>query len=159
MAAKMQRVVDIKFVNSGLDVQSIVYNPASGAEKVLPVGPRLIPIQVSGGWTTNVSAGVIIPYLGANIAVYNNSGTAGAVTISPATTTAQVIGGVDANGNVGVACPANAWTYLSMGYNQYIISTAATLITYIIEDPTSMIQQTPPLIPQNVPGFDPAVNS
>jgi hypothetical protein len=159
MSAKNQRVIDIAFINSGNDAQSIEYNPASGGQKSLIVGPKLLPIPISGGWTTNAAAGLILPKLGANIAVYNNAGAAGSITISPAVTTSQAIGAVDASGNVGIACPPNAWTYLSMGFDQYVITSAATLIVYIIEDPTKFIQQTPPLIPQNVPGFVPPISS
>lgn len=164
MAAKNQRVVDIAFLNSGQDIVSIEYNPASGGQKSLIVGPRLIPISIVAGGvpsrTTNVTTATAIPYLGANLAIYNNSGTAGSVTVGQnSTVTSQAIGASDTNGNVGVACAPNAYTYLSMGNNQWIIGSAATLIVYVIEDPTKFIQQTPPLVPQNVPGFVPPVNS
>jgi hypothetical protein len=156
MANKLQRVVDIKFVNSGADVSSIVYNPAAGATKVLNVGPRLLPIPTGlGTWTTNITAATGIPTLGANLAIYNNSGTAASVTVGQSAAVAsEAIGAVDANGNVGVACPPNSYTYVSMGYNQWIIGSAATLIAYIIEDPTMIIkesgpyaQQTPTVLP------------
>lgn len=159
MAIKYQRVVDNAFLNSGLDVDAIEYNPASGGQKSLIVGPRLLPIPISGGWTTNASAGLVLPSLGLSLAIYNNSGTAGSVTISPALTTSQAIGAVDANGNVGIACPPNAWTYLSNSTSQYIISSTSTIIVYIMEDPTRIIQQTPALVQQNVPGYVPPVNS
>lgn len=159
MAAKKQRVIDIAFINSGNDVDSIEYNPASGGCKSLRVGPKLIPIPVSGGWTTDASSGLILPALGLTLYIYNNSGSVGSVTVSPATTTAQAVGAVDVSGNVGIACPPNAYSHVSMGYNQYIITSASTLIVYIVEDPTRFIQQTPPLIQQNVPGYVPPVNS
>ena len=72
---------------------------------------------------------------------------------------AQAIGAVDANGNVGVACAPNAYTLISMGINQWVIASAATLFVYIVEDPTHFTQQTPQLVPQNVPGFVPPVSS
>ena len=159
MAAKNQRVVDIAFLNSGADVDSIEYNPASGGQKSLLVGPRYLPIPINGGWTTTASAGLILPYLGAILAVYNNAGAVGSVTVSPAATTSQAPGAVDANGNVGIACAPNSYTLISMGINQHIISSAATLLVYIIEDPTKFAQQTPPLMQQNVPGYFPPVNS
>ena len=160
MAAKNTRVGDLAFQISGMDAVSLEYNPASGGQKSLIVGPRLIPIQISSGYTTNVTAATAIPYLGACLAIYNNSGTAGAVTVGQSSAvTSQAIGVSDANGNVGVACAPNSYTYVSMGNNQWIIGSAATLIVYVIEDPTRFNQQTPPLIPQNVPGFVPPVNS
>jgi hypothetical protein len=160
MAGKKQRVVDIAFLNSGLDIDSIEYNPASGAEKALLVGPRLLPIPTAAGWTTNIVAAKSLPYLGALMYIYNNSGTAAAVTVGQDNTiAAQAIGAVDANGNVGVACPPNAYTYVSLGSNQWIIGSTATLIAYIVEDPTRIIQETPPRVAQNINGFVPPVNS
>ena len=148
--AKRQRVVDNAFLNSGNDVQSIEYNPAAGAQKSLLVGPRLEPIPVASGWTTNAASVVALPQLGMNLAIYNNAGTAGSVTVGKASTVAALaIGAVDASGNVGVACPPNAWTYLSMGSNQYIITNAATLIVYVVEDPTRIVQETGPYAQQN----------
>ena len=87
------------------------------------------------------------------------AGTVGSITAGTGTLTALAVGATDANGNVGVACPPNAWSYLSMGYNRQIITSAATLLVYIIEDPTKFIQETGPFINQNVPGFVPPVNS
>jgi hypothetical protein len=161
MAAKIQRVINNQLLNGGQDAVAIEYNPASGGQKSLIVGPRLIPISTGlNTWTTNVTAATAIPYLGANLAIYNNAATAGTVTVGQnATVTSQAIGVSDAHGNVGVACAPNAYTYLSMGNNQWIIGSAATLFVYIIEDPTYIAQQTPPLVPQNVPGFVPPVNS
>jgi hypothetical protein len=161
MAAKYQRVIDNKWLNGGQDAVAIEYNPASGGQKSLIVGPRLIPISIVGpAWTTNVTTATAIPYLGANLAIYNNAGAAGSVTVGQDNTvTSQAIGVSDAKGNVGVACPPNAYTYLSMGNNQWIIGSAATLIVYVIEDPTYFSQQTGPLVAQNVPGFVPPVSS
>lgn len=156
--AKNQRVVDNSFVNSGLDIVSIEYNPASGAQKVLPVGPRFLPVQIAGGYTTNASAGLVLPQLGMNLAIYNSSGTAGSVTIGGPATTSLAIGTTDANGNVGVACAPNAYTYISAGNNQYIFTSASTLLVYVMEDPTRIIQETGAFINQNVPGFAPKVS-
>jgi hypothetical protein len=149
--AKLQRTVDIAFINAGTDIVSVEYNPASGAQKSLIVGPRLLPVPIAAGYTTNASGGLVLPYLGANLAIYNNSGTAGSITASAAVAASLAIGVTDASGNVGVACPPNAWSYLSMGNNQYIITSAATVIVYIIEDPTKITQETGPYAQQNAP--------
>ena len=153
--AKLQRSVNNAFLNSGADIVSIEYNPASGGQKSLIVGPRLLPIQVASGWTTNAASGLVLPSLGMCLAIYNTSGTAGSITISPASTTSQAIGAVDANGNVGVACTPNAWTYLSAGNNQYVITSASTLIVYIIEDPTTITRETGPYAQQNAANTQP----
>lgn len=161
MSAKNQRVIDIAWVNSGNDADSIEYNPASGACKSLKIGPRLLPISNgAASWTTNATTALALPWPGATLYIYNNAATAGSVTVGQsAAVTSQAIGAVDANGNVGVACPPYSYTYLSMGNNQWIISSAATLIVYMVEDPTKFIQQTGPLMQQNVPGFVPPVSS
>jgi len=153
--AKNNRVIDNKFLQDPDQIKSVEYNPASGGQKSLTVGPRLIPIQIAGGYTTNVSTKTALPYLGANLAIYNNAGAVGAVTIGDTTITALAPGAVDANGNVGAACPPNAWSYLSAGNNQFIISTASTLLVYIIEDPTRIAQETGPYAQQNAQNTQP----
>lgn len=151
MAAKTQRNIDNKFLNSGNDAQSIEYNPASGGQKALLVGPRLLPIpNGAAAWKTNITVATALPLPGATLWIYNNAGAAGSVTVGhDATVTALAIGAVDASGHVGVACPPNQYTQVSMGFNQWIIGNAATLICYIVEDPTFFTQQTPQLVPQN----------
>jgi hypothetical protein len=160
MSNKYNRVINNRFLQDPLQIEAAEYNPASGGKKSLTVGPRLIPIPVitagAIAWTTNVTTVTGLPALGLNLAIYNNSGTAGSVTVGQAATvTSQAIGVVDANGNVGVACAPNSYTYLSMGYNQWIIASAATLIVYIIEDPTYIAQETGPYTQQNAANTQP----
>ena len=140
MSNKFNRVIDNRFLQDPNQIESVEYNPASGGQKSLIVGPRLLPIQIAGGYTTDVSGKVALPFLGANLAIYNNSATAASIVAGASTITALAIGATDASGNVGVALPPNAWSYLSMGNNQYVISSAATAIVYIIEDPTRIAQ-------------------
>jgi hypothetical protein len=160
MAAKNQRNVDIQWLNSGTDTSSIEYNPAAGAQKTLSVGPRLIPINIGlNSWTTNATTARYLQP-GTTLYVYNNAATAGTVNVGTSNAiTSLALGVVDANGNVGIACAPNAYTPISMGLNQWIIASAATLFVYLVEDPTHFIQQTPQLVPQNVPGFVPPVSS
>jgi len=157
MAAKFRRTNDIGFQISADDAHSLEYNLASGGQKSLIVGPRLLPIPTSSTtWTTNITAATALPALGLLLAIYNNSGTAGSVTVGQsAAVTSQAIGAVDANGNVGVACAPNAYTYVSMGNNQWIIGSAATLIAYIIEDSTKITQETGPYAQQNAANTQP----
>jgi len=149
--AKNYRAIDNASLQDPLQIKAVEYNPASGGQKSLTVGPRLLPIQIAGGYTTNVTTATAIPFLGANLAIYNNSGTVGTVTVGQsAAVTSQAIGVSDANGNVGVACAPNSYTYLSMGNNQWIIGSAATLFVYVIEDPTRIVQESGPYAQQNV---------
>lgn len=154
MANKFNRVLDIRFLQDPYQIKSVEYNPASGGQKSLTVGPRLLPIPIvtagSATYTTNVTTATALPTKGMNLAIYNNSGTAASITVGQdSTVTSQAIGASDTNGNVGVALPANAWSYLSPGNNQWIIASAATVIVYIIEDPTSIQQETGPYAQQN----------
>jgi len=137
--AKYVRSIPSTVVADPNSIDSTSYNFQSGGKKNLPVGPHLIPIPTSStSWTTVVNAAPVgLPKLGLNLAIYNNAGTVGTVTIgNTPTITSQAIGISDAVGNVGVPCPPNSWTYLSMGINQWIVSSAATLFVYIIEDST-----------------------
>lgn len=161
---KNNRAIDTASLQDPNGIKAAEYNPSSGGQKSLIVGPKFLPIRnvTAGvpGYTTNITAATAIPYRGAILAIYNNSGTAGSVTVGQNNTvTSQAIGAVDANGNVGIACPPNAYTYVSMGYDQWIIGSAATLICYIMEDPTRIVQESGPFVQQNVPGFSPPINS
>lgn len=148
--AKINRVIDNAALQDPDQIKSVEYNPQSGAQKSLTVGPRLIPIPIvaagTPSFTTDVSGKVALPYLGATLAIYNNSGTVGNVTVgeTSANTSLLAIGATDANGHVGVACQPNTWTYLSMGNRQWIISNATTTVVYMIEDPTTMAQESGP---------------
>lgn len=154
--AKLNRVIDNNFLQDPDQIKSVEYNPASGGQKALIVGPRLLPIPIAPGgvatWTTTPTTITALPYLGANIAVYNNSGSVGSIVIGGSTITTLAPGVFDASGNVGVPCPPNAWTYLSMSNNQYVITSAATLLVYIIEDPTRIAQETGAFVNQFVNG-------
>jgi hypothetical protein len=148
--AKNNRAIDIKFLQDPSQIDSIEYNPASGGQKTLTVGPRLLPIPLSSTtWTTTPTTRTALPLLGLNLAVYNNAGAVGSVVIGGSTIVTLAPGAIDASGNVGVPCPPNAWTYLSMSNNQYVITSAATLLVYIMEDPTWIVQETGPYVTQS----------
>lgn len=155
--AKINRAIDTATLQDPHQIDSVEYNWQSGGKKSLKVGPHLLPIPIvtagAQAYTTDVSgSAVALPYIGANLAIYNNAGSAASITIGGVGVTSQAIGASDANGNVGVALPPNAWTYLSMGNNQYLRSSAATVIVYMIEDSTRLIQETGPYAQQFVPG-------
>lgn len=155
MAGKNNRVIDNQFLQDPDQIKAVEYNPASGGQKSLTVGPRLIPIQIASGWTTDASAKVALPFFGANLAIYNNAGAVGSVTIGDTTITALAPGVTNPAGNVGVACPPNAWTYVSAGNNRFVFTSAATLLVYIIEDPTRIAQESVPYAQQNAQNTQP----
>jgi hypothetical protein len=113
------------------------FNNPAGAFKQVKVGPHLIPFTNDGStYTVDASGGVNLGALGQQLAIYNNSGTVGSVTISPASAASLAPGVVDGNNNVGVPCMPNGWTYLSCGDSSWVITSASTLLVFIIEDDT-----------------------
>ena len=153
--AKINRVIDNAFVQDPDQIKVVEYNPASGGQKSLIVGPRLLPIPIASGYTTDASGKVALPFIGANIAIYNNANAVGSVTIGGSAITALAVGATDAAGNVGVACPPNAWTYLSMCNNQWVFTSANTLLVYMIEDPTRIAQESGLYAQQNASNTQP----
>lgn len=132
-------------------VDLLMYNEKSGARKSINVGQTLIPLgDGAGGFTTNAStAPRILPSAGRNLAIYNNAGAVGAVTVGDNTMTAQAPGAVQVSGSnvfVGVPCPPNAWTYLSAAQWNYVAATAATLLVFLIDDDTYIVAQPPAVI-------------
>lgn len=124
-------------------IDVLEYNNSAGARKVAEVGRHLIPLPTPGvgtGYTTNVSAAAFaLPSAGKNLAVYNNAGAVGSITLGTASSVASLAPGVtDSSGNVGIACAPNAWTYIACGPQNWVISSAATLLVYLIDDDTSI---------------------
>jgi hypothetical protein len=126
-------------------IELLTYNERSGARKSTEVGRALLPLgNGAGGFTTDASTKRVLPSAGMNLAIYNNSGSVGSVTVGDNTVTAQSAGAVQisgANAFVGVPVPPNSWLYLAAGQWNYVVSTASTLLTYIIDDPTYIIAQ------------------
>jgi len=148
--------------NKSLDPASIdnmIYNNASGARKSVQMGPHLLPLPKPGvgtGYTTNVSsAAYALPAAGVSLAVYNNSGTVASITFgTDNTVTALAAGTTDSSGRVGLACLPNAYTYLASGYSNWVISSASTLLVYLINDDTSITPVAPVLVSQpNIPNL------
>lgn len=123
-------------------IELLTYNEKSGARKSIEVGRSLIPLgDGAGGFTTNASTPRILPSAGLDLAIYNNAGTVGAVTVGDNTMTAQAPGAVQSGGTapfVGVPCMPNAWTYLAAAQWNWVASTASTLLVFIIDDSTFM---------------------
>jgi hypothetical protein len=124
-------------------VELLTYNEKAGARKSVEVGRALIPLgNGASGFTTDASTKRILPSAGINLAIYNNSGTVGAVTVGDSTVTAQAPGAVQVSGSnvfVGVPVAPNSWTYLSSSQWNFVVSTASTLLVFIIDDPTYIL--------------------
>lgn len=107
---------------SGHDATDYSFNQYAGGLKV--VGPIVGYLQVLGAANTlkRVETGSVI-------ALYNNSGTAAFVKIGdPATLTAPT-GGAD-----GICLKPNDYTIISVGPNQGLIASAATVFAYLVVD-------------------------
>lgn len=141
MSTKINRVVG-KQVQDHHSIPAVEFNQPSGAKKITEVGRRLLPIPTSTTPTCNVVAATALPAQGKNIAVYNNASTLATITVgSDATVTAQAAGTVDVNGNPGIPCAPNSWTYIACGPQQWIIASTATLLVYLIDDDTYIRQE------------------
>jgi sugar (pentulose or hexulose) kinase len=134
---KYNRMISQGALLGGDDAQANEYNNPAGAKKIINVGPVLLPIPTSTGGTTNATTAVGLPALGKSIAVYNNSGSVGSITLGTSAAVTSVSAGVvNSAGQAGIACPPNAWTYISLGNQQFVVASAATLLVYMIEDYT-----------------------
>ena len=127
-------------------VEIMQYNERAGARKSIEVGRALLPLgDGAGGFTTNAFSAVrALGFAGRNLAVYNNSGTVGSVTVGDSTVASQAPGAVQISGNnafVGVPCQPNSWTYLAAGQWNFVAASAATLLVFLIDDPTYIVVQ------------------
>jgi hypothetical protein len=129
-------------------IELLTYNEKAGARKSMEVGRPLIPLgDGAGGFTTNATTPKILPSAGTDLAIYNNSGAVGAVTVGDNTMTPQAAGAVQVSGSnvfVGVPVPPNSWLYLPAAQWNWVATTAATLLVFICDDATYMLTQ-----PQN----------
>jgi hypothetical protein len=129
-------------------LHNLEYNDAAGSKKVSEVGRHLLPIPfISGGavaYTTDATTARALPNAGLCLAVYNNAGAVGAITLgedAASVATALAPGVADATGHVGIPCAPNAWTYIACSNQNWIKSSAATLLVFIIDDNTSVKQE------------------
>lgn len=145
--AKSQRTFPGNKVQDPSTIANHTYNEMSGAQKNTEVGRHLQPLRINATtWSTDATTAVKLPEKGRNLAVYNNAGAVGSITLGDATypPTSQAPGAVQATTegrNVGIACPPNDWTYIACGDQDQVIASAATLLVYLIDDPTSIKQE------------------
>lgn len=139
---KLQRSAKGPKVNDPSSIQSNIYNEAVGAQKNMEMGHHLVPILENGVYKTNITTVTPIPSRGVTLAVYNNSNTVGSVTLGMTNTiTALGVGVTDSNGNVGIACKPNDWTYIATYDKHYMIGSSANLIVYVVYDETRITSQ------------------
>jgi len=137
------RQMDGRGITDPSNINNLTYNEASGGFKNLNIGPFLKPIflAATNSYTTDATTARSVRK-GSIIAVYNNSSVLGAITCGDSPTmTALAAGATDSNGNVGIPCPPNAWTYIATNDKQFIKTTAITLLTFIVEDETYITSQ------------------
>lgn len=139
-----KRVIPGPAVQDPSTIAAHTYNEPSGAQKNTEVGRHLKPLQTGAAtWSTNATTAVNLPGKGKNLAVYNNAGAVGSITLGDTAfpPVSQAPGAVQAateGRNVGIACPPNDWTYIACGDQDQVIASAATLLVYLIDDPTSI---------------------
>lgn len=132
------RLINPAFIND----PQMAYNEPAGAKKTITVGPVLLPLSNQNTFTTNCTAPIALPQIGRSIAVYNNSTAVGSITLGKdSTVTSLSPGAINANGQAGIPCPPNAWTYISLGFQQFVIASAATLLVYLIDDGTYLVPE------------------
>jgi len=143
MARSKRQITPDAIVDSH-SIESQGYNLSSGAFKNVNIGPKLKPLQSDATtYTTNATTAIDLGQPGKQLAVYNNAGAIGSVTTSSSVIANLAAGATDASGHVGIACPPNSWTYISMGDDVYVISSAATLLVYMIEDDSYLLPPQP----------------
>lgn len=129
-------------------IAGMEFNPAAGSQKVSDVGRSLLPLKYISGstltYTTDASTARVLDGFGACLAVYNNSGTLGTITLGNGSAPLSLAAGVtDTNGHVGIPCAPNAWTYIACSNNNWVISSASTLLVFLIEDNTAIKVENP----------------
>jgi hypothetical protein len=121
------------------------YNEPAGSRKSSEVGRHLLPLNSGSGTPTTNATTAIVVGKGKNLAVYNNAATVGSITLGDSANppTSQAPGAVQASTtqNVGIACAPNSWTYIALADQDQVIASAATLLVYLIDDPTSIKQE------------------
>jgi hypothetical protein len=124
-------------------IAATTYNEHSGAIKHAEVGRHLIAIPNSATTvTTNATTALSLPFPGKNIAVYNNANAVGSITLGEDGTITSLAPGVtDVNKHVGIPCAPNSWTYIACYDKQWVIASAATLLVFLIDDDTSVKQE------------------
>jgi hypothetical protein len=121
--------------NSGADALNNTFCEQSGSLRVSEVGNKLEPLGGPGGtFTTNASIATNVD-LGATLAIYNPTSSAGVVTFGDSTVTLLAAGAVDSGGKgfVGIPLQPNAWTRVNSFEHNWVITTAG-MFTFVVND-------------------------
>ena len=123
-------------------IAAMEFSEPVGSQKVSEMGRHLVPIPyISGGaiaYTTDASTARVLPSAGKCLAVYNNDTAVASITLGTTTPVALGVGATDASGHVGIPCKPADWTYIACDSNTWVISSAATLLVFIIDDRTAV---------------------
>lgn len=132
--AKKIRQIDSREVYDQASIDNIQFNEASGAQKNIPGGLSLVPLNINATtWTTDASTRRTLPKKGTSLAIYNSDSSLHAVTLGDDSVTALASGAVSGN-NAGIPVPAGQWVYLNSNEKTHVITEDSTLLVYIIED-------------------------
>jgi len=112
------------------------YNEAAGVTKVAQAGLHLKPMPITGSTFSTDASTIRNLGKGTTVAFYNNSATVAAFRFSNNPAAASLAAGIVDNptGEVGVAVPANSWFYSNTADKSFVITSASTLLTYVVED-------------------------
>lgn len=133
--------------NQALDSGAVAntgFNEAAGVHKVAQAGLKLKPLPLTATtFTTDASTARKFPDKGMAIAIYNNAAAVGSFRLSKAAAPASLAPGatdpgtdpaVAGFGEVGVPVPANSWFYTNSYDAATIITSAATMLVFLVED-------------------------
>ena len=121
-------------------IDNLTYSDQAGSRKVSVVGTNLIPLGDGAGGFTTLATTARIVVAGSNIAVYNNDTAVHFITLSNSNaTTALTNGATNAAGNVAIACPPGAYTYIACYNSNWVIADSNKLYVYAVNDSTSII--------------------
>lgn len=120
------------------EIENNTYNDQAGVRKTSDFGKSLKPLKLGEtSFTTDFSTARQLQ-MGTPLAIYNN-GALASITFSNTAIASLAAGTTDSAGNVGIALPANSWTYLNNYSKKFAITSAATVLVYVIEDDTHVV--------------------
>jgi hypothetical protein len=129
--------------NQALDsgtIANIGFNEAAGVHKVAQAGLKLKPLPLTGTTFTTDASTIRKIQPGSTLALFNNNTTVAAFRLSKKEDAAALAAGAvdntagDGFGDVGVPVAAGAWHYTNAVDCDNIITSAATLLVFLVED-------------------------
>jgi hypothetical protein len=115
------------------------YNDAVGAQKNMEAGHHLLPIPAGGAFTCDATTARAIEK-GKTLAIYNTTSTLYSATLGDSAAMASLApGATDASGNVGIPCIGNNWTYIANYDRQFVRTSNAALLVFIVKDESNVI--------------------